>query len=376
MTTPRTAAGPWPDAAPHPADAATRPGRITPIVFSTQGVDPRHRFELWRSKYESFNLLTPLGPADTPFDGCNEIWPFGGMALLRNSVPAMAFQRDLRHVRRDSIDHWVIRVLRRGRSRMRIGDAVIATAPGRPVLFTLGQPHQGDRSDTDWTSLYIPRDSQPEVAAGLDRLGNRVLEGPGAGLLADFILLLERRMGQATLAEAPMIAESTRAMVVACLLHGSGCGPQDPPEVELTRRERVRRVIRMNIGSATLGPDKLCRLSGISRSQLYRLFEPHGGVARYIQAQRMRLARTMLEDAECRLTVSEIAERVGHFEASAFSRAFRQEFGCTPTEVRAAAQAGLRLPLAANIVGTPGGADFVGVLQSIGAAPEPMRPAA
>jgi AraC-like DNA-binding protein len=350
--------------------------RLAPIVFSTEAVEPRHRLELWRSTYASFNTLRLLDPMPEVFKGHNEIWPFGGMALLRNSAPAMAFERDSRHVRRDSIDHWAIRVTRRGQSRMRIGDTVLGIGPGLPVLFTLGQPHQGDRTDTDWISLYIPRDSFPELSAGLGRLGNRILDTPGARLLVDYMLMLEWRMHQTTLAELPALAEGTRAMIAACLLRETGGHSPAPREAEATCLERIRGLIRRNIGSATLGPERLCRLAGVSRSQLYRLFEPHGGVARYIQAQRLRLAHAMLEDPACRLTVAAIAERVGHFDASAFTRAFRQAFGYTPSEVRAAALAGMGLTAAAAGALLPGVADFVGVLRQIGVAPEPLRPAA
>ncbi|WP_165838802.1 helix-turn-helix domain-containing protein [Roseicella frigidaeris] len=337
---------------------------------------PAHRLDRWRSTYEAFNALTPLGPISRDFEASNEIWSFCGLALLRNSAPAMGFERLRRHIQRDSIDHWVVRVVRRGQMTLRIGDKVLRASPGRPLLFGLGQPHDGERSDTDWVSLYIPRDTHPDLAAGLDRLGNCTLDHAGAGLLADVILLLERRMAEATLAELPALAEGARAMVAACLLRGAGAAAQGPDAAAFTQLEQVRRVIRQNIGSAMLGPERLCRAAGLSRSQLYRLFEPHGGVARYIQIQRMRLARVMLEDAACTANVSAIAERVGHFNASAFSRAFRQEFGVTPVEVRAAARAGLRLPLGTTATATFNSTDFVGVLRTIGVAPEPLRPAA
>src|SRR4051812_29513017 len=140
----------------------------------------------------------------------------------------------------------------------------------------------------------------------------------------------------------------------------------------LTQLERIRAVIRKNMASPTLGPEKLCRLAGVSRSQLYRTFEPHGGVARYIQVQRLRLAHAMLSDPGCRLTVAAIAERAGLFDASAFSRAFRQEFGYTPTEARFGYAA---KPLGAPAATIPDGADFVEVLQHLGRADkaDPIR---
>ena len=92
--------------------------------------------------------------------------------------------------------------------------------------------------------------------------------------------------------------------------------------------------------SPTLTPKRLCRLIGMSRSQLYRLFEPMGGVARYIQAERLREAHRALADPDNARDIHEIAEDLGFFDASAFSRTFRREYGCKPSDVRAAALSG------------------------------------
>ena len=76
------------------------------------------------------------------------------------------------------------------------------------------------------------------------------------------------------------------------------------------------------------------RAVGASRSQLYRAFEPVGGVATAIQEERLKAAwRALSKDAGTR-SVREIAETVGMFDPSSFSRTFRRTFGMTPTEWR------------------------------------------
>jgi AraC-like DNA-binding protein len=355
---------PRPPGAPRSPEPLQSP--LQSVVFSTRGVDPRHRFDLWRSRYESFNALSLTEAAPAEFHGHNEIWTFGTMALMRNVAPSMLFERSPRHARRDAVDHWVIRVARSGRSRLRIGEADLRLEPGQAALFTLGLPHKGERSEADWLSLYIPRDSVPLLSAGLGRLGNRVLDWPGVRLLVEYLLMLERRMPCVTPDEVPAMVEATRAMVAACLLTGGETGQDAQRDQAVTRLERIRCVLRAHIASPTLGPEKLCRLAGLSRSQLYQLFEVHGGVARYIQSQRMRLAHAMLSDPDNRLPIAAIAERVGHFDAAAFSRAFRREYGYTPREARR-----LFLPEPAQAVPestVPEGADFAGILRHLGAA--------
>jgi AraC-like DNA-binding protein len=79
----------------------------------------------------------------------------------------------------------------------------------------------------------------------------------------------------------------------------------------------------------------------MSRSNLYRLFEDIGGVARYIQRERLLEAHAVLSDSASRQSISAIAEDLCFADPSAFSRTFKREFGYSPTEVRSAALAGL-----------------------------------
>jgi AraC-like DNA-binding protein len=107
--------------------------------------------------------------------------------------------------------------------------------------------------------------------------------------------------------------------------------------------ERVRKAVQRHLRSPVLGPATLCRLVGVSRSNLYRLLEAVGGVARYIQRQRLLEAHSMLSNPASNIKIVTIADDLCFPDASSFSRAFRHEFGCSPSEVRSAALAGLAI---------------------------------
>jgi AraC-like DNA-binding protein len=93
--------------------------------------------------------------------------------------------------------------------------------------------------------------------------------------------------------------------------------------------------------SPSLGPDKLCRQAATSRSQLYRVLEGEGGVARYIERRRLEESFAILCDASNKFPIAAMAETLCFADASNFSWAFRREFGMTPSDLRSAAQAGL-----------------------------------
>ena len=86
----------------------------------------------------------------------------------------------------------------------------------------------------------------------------------------------------------------------------------------------------------------LCGLFRISRTQLYRLFEPLGGVARYIQEQRLvRACAELSNPAHDHRRIYEIAFAWGFSSEAHFSRLFRHTFGQSPSEVRARVRATL-----------------------------------
>jgi AraC-like DNA-binding protein len=115
-------------------------------------------------------------------------------------------------------------------------------------------------------------------------------------------------------------------------------------QIEFGRLERVRKVIQRHLRSPVLGPATLCRLVGISRSNLYRLLESAGGVAHYIQKQRLLEAHAVLSNPTAAIKIAAIADDLCFSDASSFSRAYKREFGCSPGDTRSAAMAGFAIP--------------------------------
>jgi AraC-like DNA-binding protein len=99
----------------------------------------------------------------------------------------------------------------------------------------------------------------------------------------------------------------------------------------------ARQIVARNLAAPDLGPAKLGRELGMSRSKLYRLFEPVGGVAAFIQKERLRKAMELLNAGSEQRPICVIATEVGFPDHSTFSRAFRREFGVSPRDVRESA---------------------------------------
>jgi len=159
-----------------------------------------------------------------------------------------------------------------------------------------------------------------------------------------------------TEADLPRLASAVGAMVAAAPSGKRVAVAR--PQIDVGRKERVRQTVRKHLRTPTFGPTVLCRLVGMSRSNLYRLFEDTGGVARYIQRERLLEAHAVLTDPATTPSISAIAEDLCFADASSFSRTFKREFGQSPGEVRSAALAGLAPSAMPRSPAPSAGADF------------------
>lgn len=160
------------------------------------------------------------------------------------------------------------------------------------------------------------------------------LDTPGGRLLRDHLLLLAAELPQMNTEQAAHMAEATWALVALATASGAPRREAVARPVVATQMARLHALIRTRLGSATFGPARLSQLSGISRSQLYRLFEPHGGIAIFIQRERLAAAQRALSNPYDFRSIREIAESLGLFDPSSFSRMFRRSFGISPRQLR------------------------------------------
>jgi AraC-like DNA-binding protein len=111
-------------------------------------------------------------------------------------------------------------------------------------------------------------------------------------------------------------------------------------EAHLTR---IEAFVRRNLHDHDLDMDGIARACGISTRYLHQLFrDTNQTLGQWIRDQRLAACRAQLTDPANRQTVAEIAYRWGFGDQAQFSRAFRTQFGQSPTEyrrqVRAASQ--------------------------------------
>src|SRR6516165_8245235 len=209
----------------------------------------------------------------------------------------------------------------------------------------------------------MTRDAFRDIAPLLDAACGSMLDTPLGHLLGDYMMALERHVPAVTEADFPRLTNAVGAMIAAAVAPSMERIAVAKRQVDLGRKERVRQAVRRHLRTPTLGPKNLSRLVGMSRSNLYRLFEDTGGVARYIQRERLREAHAVLSDPATTRSISAIAEDLCFADPSSFSRTFRREFGHNPGKIRSAALAGLAPPATLRGHVRPEGADFGDLLR-------------
>ena len=318
---------------------------MIPAEFTTKRLPGREQLEAWCAWHGSvFDVISPRRPAEKAFPATHLNWKLGGLGVSRVSAPPLHTERTKAVIRRNPVDHWVIAVNKGRAVEYNVRGSSVTVPAGVPFIFSMADEMASTRSDRDLVRsfFYLSRDSFLGIAALLDAAIGAVFSTPEGKLLADYLSLLVSSLPDLAPEDGSGLVTAVEAMVGACLTPSADRLAFAQKPIDLTLRERVRRAVRTHLHSPSLGLDKLCREAATSRSQLYRLLEGEGGVAHYIQRQRLSEGFTLLCDATNLLPVAKVAEALCFADASSFSRAFRREFGMSPSDVRLACLTGPR----------------------------------
>ncbi|WP_412535239.1 helix-turn-helix domain-containing protein [Mesorhizobium sp. BAC0120] len=312
------------------------PPALTPLSFSTRGLPSQDQFAAWQA------LLAPLvdirlpdgiGPEDG-FPADHTAWNLGSMLVVQQRTPAHSYARSEARLRSSSIDHWYLVRLRTGLSWTEVDGRVAAGKPGTLELRSLARPFRGRATESEGLFLYLPRESFEHAAPALESRNNSILSGNVANLLIDYINGMEAKLHTLSEEDLPRVVQATRDMILSCLSPSKDQAPAAEQMAGVALMERARRYVQSNLGAVDLTPEAMCRALGISRTRLYELFEPSGGVNHYIQRRRLLAAHAALTDRNDSRRIIDIAEAVGFNSAANFSRAFSKEFGYSPREAR------------------------------------------
>jgi AraC-like DNA-binding protein len=272
-------------------------GDFLAASFTTRQFPVVGQFTAWREFMSHVADISLVGGNEQAFEVDHRSWDLGGITLEQTFLPSTV-ERRWRHLPRSTNDHWCLVLAYGGRPER-------STATGgrsaRLVSFrSLTKAFEGRAADRQVLTLYLPRDRFRKEANALDAAHGAVLSGWQAGLIEDHLAALARALPSVPRERLPELGVATAALVRACLAASTDHSAQAEKPIVAALRERARRIVRQNMGSSEFGPEMLGRLVSVSRSKLYRVFESSGGVARFIQHERLEEAHRRLAHGQQR----------------------------------------------------------------------------
>ena len=310
-------------------------------VLDTRGLPFRQAHAVWQESIGALYDVRLIGGVDEDFIYRAEAFHFGEVVLTSYRCGAQSFDRSRTRIGRDGLDHITLQFCVSGRHGPRDGGPEDQAGPGDMLIADLAHRQATATSHSDSLNLTIPRRLLAPLLKAPDAQNLRRISGelPLMALLRNHLQSLYDRAPAMRREDAMAIVGPTIALAAAAI--NNSVTDENGAAVRLALIGEIRRHIDARIADPGLTAESVSAAFGMSQRKLYYLFEPHGGFAHYVQAERLRRCRAeLIAPGHRHESVAEIAERYGFVHRKSFIRAFRRAFEMTPREMRALAAEG------------------------------------
>jgi len=327
----------------HPAAPAAA---LPQMRFDSRDTSAPEALDYWRGSLSQSWEMAIADEADAAnFHADVSVWRMADLMVGRASFgPTQMRMRRERNIQSDQLDHYRLILMRDGQFDYEAGGRQGALAPGRFVITDMAQP-ESSRICCRSAVLYIPRDALDRALPKPMQLHGLSPDNACARLLSDHLFALLDSLPRTAPAELPLLSAATVGLVAASLAPVAIDPQTTGVAIDKALLRSARKLVEERLVDSEFGAQDLCAALRISRSTLYRLFEPLGGVAQYIKERRLARVHQILSQADGRQPIARLAEDHGFRSPAHFSKAFRLQFGYSPRE---AAGGGMLAPLPAS----------------------------
>ena len=271
--------------------------------------------------------------------------PFAGRLIHHELVAIDAYQviADASMCRRTAAgiaeadpEQIKIHLLRRGSCGVQQDDRYGVLRPGTITTLDSSARYMIEaREPFELVLFAVPKALLGPYADTLRRTTATVSKVGVSSLIALFLdrLVDQLEDGSIVRSQGPL-AETVLALLRALAVEGSGGNVVTPAPLLLDLKSYIER----HVADPALSPASIAAAHFISTRYLHKLFrrEEHSVSETIRRARLARCQRDLADPALAGETVSSIAMRWGMRDAAHFSRLFRDAYGCTPREYRAA----------------------------------------
>lgn len=310
------------------------------MVFSTSSVHARDRLDYWREEatkaYVLHEFETPLGRT---FNGIIRAGEIGDLSLANFESDECLVQRTHRCLSSATDDDLLV-------GRQICGSMVLhqdghdaETGMGDMFLMDPRRPFALDiRPNTSTLVIKAPRSELQARLGDVSGLTARPLRSANgiAGLASDFLAMLPARTCAIEDPLGSKVAQQTLDLVALAFKAETRNGTAVLSTPRTTTLLRLKAIIESRLRDPALKPAVAAAAAGISVRYANALLAQEGtSLERFIMLRRLQHCYQALTDpAHAFRTVSDIAYSCGFSDVSHFTRRFKAQYGCPPSECR------------------------------------------
>lgn len=298
------------------------------FVFDSKKVQQGKAFEVYRELYSAGSEASALGD---DFSARLTARRVGQMVMFERFINQVAHERSETRVRHDDIEHVILQLNVGGQFDVETPFGRHNVLPGQVVLFDLTLPQRTQSHHAHILTFSVPRTFVEGGSGDLSHLHGRVLDGLHAPLLANTMNMMVRHAPALVGDHQNRLASAFREILAIAVPSPD----RNRQRSDVSGSKRLRILIENNLNHPQLSPEWLSRQAGLSRTRIYEIFQPSGGVSRYIQHRRAtRLRALLLQPSTARASVATLAFAAGFSNESHATRVFREQFGMPPGQFR------------------------------------------
>ncbi|GAA2001895.1 helix-turn-helix domain-containing protein [Microbacterium ulmi] len=313
-------------------------------VLDTRPLKDGERFDAWTDAVNSSFVPLVAESSDIDarrrFTGAIVSQPLGRAAVSTVAGTAVTVSRSRRQIAKADPGHIKLGLQLEGYSVIAQDGRDAALAPGDFALYDTTRPYRLD-FDGAFRQFVVmfPLDAlRLERGQFASLTAVRFSGRQGIGALASSLLgAMSRQLDDGALGGELPLSDAVFDLLTAAIADRLGPGVADEQVRRRALRARIESFMADRIGDPQLTVAQIADAHHVSVRYLQKLFEEQNEtVSGWIRHRRLEESRRQLGAVVAVATpISSVAAQWGFADAAAFARAFRQEYGVTPSEYRA-----------------------------------------
>lgn len=268
------------------------------------------------------------------------LYDYGPIKLGMSLSSASIMVRDPGLIARSGVDHFHVQFYRSHGFILTLDGAKHDVRPGDICMLDLSRPVAICTPGIDNLSVIVERDLLlPLLADAGDVHGLVLSRDSEAGVaVREHLEEMWLQGPELTVAQGLDWSHATAALLAGVIRANSQSRAATRVELRKSQFRAIRRRIDRDISDPDLGAAALVSQFFVTRPTLYRMFEPYGGIGKYILGRRLTgVFRDLSDPSLAQEGIAVVLHRWGLENHTVAGRAFRAAYGVTPSQCRSRA---------------------------------------